>query len=84
MSGHFSVGAAVECRNGRARRGTIREVFRKRVTRMVDGRWVSCEGSSEDPVYLVELADGDEVLKRDSDLSPGPGDVDDRHDRGET
>lgn len=49
--------------------GKVREVFREKVTRKLQGSEVTREGSDDDPAYLIEQDDGDEVLKLHSELS---------------
>ncbi|NNC90661.1 MAG: DUF2945 domain-containing protein [Akkermansiaceae bacterium] len=48
--------------------GKVREVFREKVTRTVQGNEVTREGDDANPAYLIEQDDGDEVLKLHSEL----------------
>ena len=48
--------------------GFIRGVFRKKVTKTIKGTEVTRNASEEDPAYLIEQEDGDEVLKLHSEL----------------
>lgn len=49
--------------------GTVTERFTERVTRTIDGTEVTRNASEDDPAFLVEQDDGDEVLKSESELS---------------
>ncbi|WP_339843452.1 DUF2945 domain-containing protein [uncultured Halopseudomonas sp.] len=53
--------------NGTAE-GYIRGVFREKTTRTIKGTQVTRNGSSDDPAYLIEQKDGDEVLKLHSEV----------------
>ena len=46
----------------------VRGVFREKVTRRLQGSEVTREGSEQDPAYLLEQDDGDQVLKLHSEL----------------
>ena len=48
--------------------GYVREIFREKVSRQLKGSEVTRNGSDADPAYLIEQADGDEVLKLHSEL----------------
>lgn len=48
--------------------GYIRELFRKKVTRTLQGSEVTRNGSEDDPAYLIEQKDGDKVLKLHSEI----------------
>ena len=52
---------------GRAR-GTIKEKFKEKVTRTLQGSEVTRNGSEDDPAILIEQEDGDEVLKLESEV----------------
>jgi len=54
--------------NGTAK-GYVREVFREKVSRKLQGSEVTRKGSDSDPAYLIEQDDGDKVLKLHSELS---------------
>lgn len=46
----------------------VRGVFREKVTRSLQGSEVTREGSEQNPAYLLEQDDGDQVLKLHSEL----------------
>ena len=54
--------------NGTAE-GYVRCVFREKVTKTLKGSEVTRNGSDDDPAYLLEQEDGDQVLKLHSELS---------------
>ena len=49
-------------------KGQITERFEREVTRTLQGSEVTKDGDSDNPAYLIEQEDGDEVLKRGSEL----------------
>ncbi len=49
--------------------GTVIERFTDRVTRTIKGTEVTRDASTDDPAYLIEQDDGDQVLKSGSELS---------------
>ena len=49
--------------------GKVREVFTDRVTRTLKGSEVTRDADSDNPAYLIEQEDGDEVLKSHSELN---------------
>ena len=49
--------------------GQIKERFEKEVTRKLQGSEVTKDGDEDNPAYLIKQEDGDEVLKRGSELS---------------
>jgi len=53
--------------NGRAQ-GKVREIFRHEVTRTLQGTEVTRNGSEDNPAYLIEQDDGDQVLKLQSEV----------------
>ena len=54
--------------------GAIKERFTSDVERTLKGSKVSRKASEDDPAFLIEQEDGDEVLKSGSELSrAGPG-----------
>jgi hypothetical protein len=69
MSTSYQTNTAVEWDwgNGTAT-GKVREVFHEEVTRTLQGSEVTRKGSDDDPAYLIEQDDGDEVLKLHSEL----------------
>ena len=48
--------------------GEVKEKFTSDVTRTIKGNEVSRNASQDDPAYLVEQEDGDQVLKSGSEL----------------
>ena len=72
MSGCFSKGSEVKWRWGaHTARGRIEQRFEKRVVRTLKGERVVREASADEPAYLIRQADGDRVLKSQSELSAG-------------
>lgn len=49
--------------------GQITERFEREVTRTLQGTEVTRNGDTDNPAYLIRQDDGDEVLKRGSELS---------------
>jgi len=49
-------------------KGQIKERFEREVTRSLQGAEVTRKGDSDNPAYLIRQEDGDEVLKRGSEL----------------
>ncbi len=43
--------------------GTVGERFTERVTRTIKGTEITRDATSEEPAFLIEQDDGDEVLK---------------------
>lgn len=50
--------------------GKITEVFTVKVTRSISGTEVVRNATQDDPAYLIEQEDGDQVLKSNSELEP--------------
>lgn len=48
--------------------GKVREVFTSRVTRTIKGSEITRNATDDNPAYLIEQEDGDEVLKSHSEL----------------
>ena len=48
--------------------GEIKEKFKEKVTRTLQGSEVTRDGSEDDPAILIEQEDGDEVLKLESEV----------------
>ncbi|XUU60886.1 DUF2945 domain-containing protein [Erythrobacter sp. HA6-11] len=48
--------------------GQIKERFEREVTRTLQGTEVTKDGDEDNPAYLIEQEDGDEVLKRGGEL----------------
>ena len=53
--------------NGTAK-GQIKERFERDVTRTLQGSEVTKDGDEDNPAYLIKQEDGDEVLKRGSEI----------------
>lgn len=51
--------------------GTVTERFTNRVSRTIEGSEVVRNASDEEPAFLIEQDDGDEVLKSASELTKG-------------
>lgn len=49
-------------------KGQIKERFEREVTRTLQGSEVTKNGDDDNPAYLVRQDNGDEVLKRGSEL----------------
>ncbi|MEE4288591.1 MAG: DUF2945 domain-containing protein [Erythrobacter sp.] len=49
-------------------KGQIKERFEREVTRTLQGSEVTRKGDEDNPAYLIEQEDGDEVLKNGSEL----------------
>lgn len=54
---------------GNTATGQIREAFQEKVTRTINGSEITRNASEDDPAYLIEQSDGDQVLKSESELS---------------
>ena len=50
-------------------KGQIKEAFKEKVTRTLQGNEVTRNASDDEPAYLVEQGDGAQVLKSESELS---------------
>lgn len=50
-------------------RGQIKKRFEHEVTRTLKGSEITRNGSEDNPAYLIEQNDGDEVLKLGSELA---------------
>lgn len=50
-------------------KGQITERFERNVTRTLQGSEVTRNGDADNPAYLIEQEDGDNVLKLGSELS---------------
>ena len=55
-------------------KGKITERFEREVTRTLKGTEVTKNGDEDNPAYLIEQDDGDEVLKRGSEIDADPQD----------
>lgn len=49
--------------------GKVTKKYTQKITKKIDGSEVTRKASDDDPAYLVEQEDGDEVLKSGSELS---------------
>lgn len=52
--------------------GTIKDRYVRKVTRRIKGAAITRNGDHDNPAYLIEQDDGDEVLKLASELKPAP------------
>ncbi len=69
MSQKFRVGQNVIWNFGSGTaNGKITESFKEKVTRTIKGNEVTRNASDEEPAYLIEQEDGDQVLKSESEL----------------
>ncbi|NMH59928.1 DUF2945 domain-containing protein [Alteromonas ponticola] len=69
MSKSYQTNTKVEWEWGNGKgTGYVREVFREKVTRTLQGSETTRKGSDDDPAYLIEQDDGDRVLKLHSEL----------------
>lgn len=50
-------------------KGQIKESYKEKVTKTIKGNDVTRNATDEEPAYLVEQEDGDQVLKSESELS---------------
>ncbi len=50
--------------------GTIKDRYVRKVTRKIKGSEITRNGDQDNPAYLIEQEDGDEVLKLASELKP--------------
>lgn len=48
--------------------GQVKERFEREVTRTLKGSEITKDGTQDNPAYLIRQDDGDEVLKRGSEL----------------
>ena len=48
--------------------GTVRKRYTRKITRQLQGSEVTREASEDDPAYLIEQEDGDQVLKSHGEL----------------
>ncbi|MBC8048784.1 MAG: DUF2945 domain-containing protein [Chitinophagales bacterium] len=49
--------------------GKVVETYTEKVTREIKGKEITRNASRDEPAYLIEQDDGDEVLKSHSELS---------------
>lgn len=51
--------------------GKVQEKFTKKVTRTIKGSEITRNATDDEPAYLIEQEDGDQVLKSESELEKG-------------
>lgn len=69
MSDRFQKGQKVKWQWGSGEgKGKVVERFEREVTRTLKGSEITRKGDTENPAYLIEQDDGDEVLKLGSEL----------------
>lgn len=54
--------------------GTIKDKSEKTVTKKIKGTEVKRKASKEEPAYIIEQKNGNEVVKSESELTPGKKD----------
>jgi len=70
MSQKFRVNQYVQWNYGSGTaKGQIKESFKEKVTRTIKGTEVTRNATDEEPAYLIEQEDGDQVLKSENELS---------------
>lgn len=63
-------GTKVEWNWGRGKgKGKVKEIKHEDISKKIKGSKVKRKGSNEEPVYLIEQDDGDEVIKSKSEIS---------------
>ena len=66
----YDIGTKVEWKWGEGTAvGEIKERFTEKVTREIKGTEVTRNASEEEPAYLIEQDDGDEVLKSHGEVT---------------
>ncbi|MEQ5787477.1 DUF2945 domain-containing protein [Erythrobacter sp. NFXS35] len=74
MSEKFGKGQKVKWQWGSGEgRGKVVERFERDVTRTLKGSEITRHGSTDNPAYLIEQDDGDQVLKLGSELEADKG-----------
>ena len=69
MATGYDTGASVKWKWGDGwGKGKITKRFTEKVTRTIDGNEVTRDANSDEPAYLIEQEDGDEVLKSHSEV----------------
>lgn len=69
MSKSYQVGDKVKWKWGEGYgKGSIAERFSDDVTRTIDGTEVTRKATEDEPAYLIEQEDGDQVLKSHSEV----------------
>ncbi len=68
-SNSFQTGQYVQWNWGNGTgKGQIKDRFEREVTRTLQGSEITKDGDEDNPAYLIKQEDGDEVLKRGSEL----------------
>lgn len=49
--------------------GKVQEIFTSKVTRQIKGSEITRNATEDEPAYLIEQEDGDQVLKSHSELT---------------
>lgn len=69
MAELFDVGDKVKWRwGGGEAHGEVRAVFTHKVTRMIKGAEITRNATADEPAYEIVQADGDHVLKSQSEI----------------
>ena len=64
MPAQIPIGTRVKWQWGRGwGHGTVAERFTRKVTRTIKGATITRRATEEEPAYLIDLEDGDKVLK---------------------
>ena len=70
MSQKFRVSQRVKWNHaGNTAEGQIKQAFTEKVTRKIKGHEVTRNATDDEPAYLIEQEDGDQVLNSESELS---------------
>lgn len=65
----YSIGSAVQWKwMGRYISGTVRDIFTEPVSKLIKGKTIKRNGSTENPAYLVESSQGNLALKLHTEL----------------
>ncbi len=48
--------------------GKITQIYKEKITKTIDGSEITRNGSEDNPAYLIEQKDGDQVLKLHSEV----------------
>lgn len=71
MSDMFRKGQTVSWNwSGGTATGKIKDRYERKVTRKIKGSEITRNGDADNPAYLIEQEDGDEVMKLASELKP--------------
>ncbi len=49
--------------------GKVTKVYHQKITKKIGGSEITRDASKDDPAYLIDQEDGDEVLKGESELT---------------